>query len=160
MSILIIPRRCLLSSCLILFLACSQQRQDREIKADITIKAKEDLNFAGVRFVVDSGVVYLTGTCPTEKSRAMVRQKLQTIHLIDRVDDQLTIGAVTIGATLSMQQDLDSVLAKYPSVTSVLSDSGVILIGKIKPSELEKLLPSLKKVHPVLNIDQLQTRMY
>jgi hypothetical protein len=137
--------------------ACSQQSRDQAIKADITIKAKEDVNFAGVQFSVKDGLVKLFGNCPTPKSRELVKQKLSTIHVIDSVEDHLTIAPVTLGLNLTLKQQVDSVLAKYPTVMSTVSDTSVMLVGDIERPALQKLLPEMKKVYPNVNITGLIT---
>lgn len=139
---------------------CSQQALDKEIKADITGKAKEDINFAGVMYVVERGRVTLSGSCPTAKSREMVKQKLSTIHVIDSIEDHLMLAPVTLGPSFAIKQKVDSVLAKYPAVTAAVSDSAVVLIGKIKNADLNKLLSSLQKVHVNVNTGQLHKDMY
>lgn len=50
--------------------ACNQKKRDKEIKADIVTKTKTDINFAGISYTVEGGVVTLTGSCPTAKSRS------------------------------------------------------------------------------------------
>ena len=131
---------------LLLLSACSQQSRDREIKADITSKAKEDVNFAGAYFTVQDGNVSLWGKCPTEKSRDLLIQKLKTIHVIKVIDNRLTIGPVSIGSDFSLKQQVDSVLAKYPGITAALSGNGIQLLGSAKSTELQKILESLRGV--------------
>jgi osmotically-inducible protein OsmY len=137
--------------------SCNQQARDKEIKADITVKAKEDVNFAGVQFTVENGRVTLLGSCPTLKSRAMLRQKLKTIHVIDSVDDRLQIAPVTIGSSFAVKQQVDSVLASYPTVTATVSDNAVALLGSISKKELGKLLESVGKVYANPATDRLTT---
>jgi osmotically-inducible protein OsmY len=137
--------------------SCNQQARDQEIKADVTVKAKEDVNFAGVQFTVENGRVTLSGSCPTVKSRAMLRQKLKTIHVIDSVDDRLQIAPVTIGSSFAVKQQVDSVLASYPTVTATVSDNAVALLGSISKKELGKLLESVGKVYANPATDRLTT---
>jgi osmotically-inducible protein OsmY len=74
-----------------LFSSCSQQRQDRNIKADIATKAKTDLNFAGVRFTVSDGIVSLTGRCPTQKAKEAVEKTVRDISIVkDIVGNSIT----------------------------------------------------------------------
>lgn len=136
--------------------ACSQRERDQQIKADIAIKAKEDINFAGVQFTVVNSKVTLFGNCPTTISKGLVKQKLSTIHIIDSVEDRLQIAPVTIGADFSMKQQVDSVLATYSTVTAEVSDTSVALIGRIEKEELGKLLKSIKKINPgTIHTDRL-----
>lgn len=127
--------------------ACSQRARDKEIKADITIKAKEDVNFAGVHFTVDNGIVSLWGNCPTEKSRDFLLQKLSTIHVIKSVEDRIMIGPVSLGSDFNTKLQVDSVLASYPGVAAVLSGNGLRLIGKVGSAELPKMLEALSKIN-------------
>lgn len=136
--------------------ACSQQSKDAELKADITVKAKTDVNFSGVLFTVDKGNVILSGNCPTTTSREKVKQLLSTIHMIKNVEDHLTIAPVILGSSFTVKQQVDSVLSKYPGITAVVSDTAVVLQGKIKTAELEKLLPSLVKLYPKVVTEYLK----
>jgi hypothetical protein len=137
--------------------SCSQQARDQAIKADLTVKAKEDMNFAGVQFYVKDGLVRLIGVCPTPKSREMIKQKLSTIHVIDSVEDRLTIAPVSLGPNLTLKQQVDSVLAKYPTVMSSVSETSITLVGDIESSELQKLLPVMKKLRSNVNATRLNT---
>jgi osmotically-inducible protein OsmY len=62
-----------LTACL--FISCSQQKQDANIKADIATKVRTDLNFAGVSYTVSDGIVSLTGKCPTQKAKEAVEKR-------------------------------------------------------------------------------------
>lgn len=137
--------------CLVWFvpavISCGQQVTDRHIKADITSKAKEDVNFVGVRFIVEDGKVTLWGNCPTPDSRAAVRRKLRTIHVIKSIDDHLLIRPVLIGSSFAKKLQVDSILANYPVVTAELSGDIVMLAGELKQKELEKLLASFEEAN-------------
>lgn len=134
---------------------CDQRTEDQSIKADITVKAKEDVNFAGVKYTVDQGVVNLFGSCATPKSKALVLQKLRSIHVIDSIADHLQIAPVQLGPSFSLRQEVDSVLSKYPSVTATVSGTSVVLIGKLKKQDLQKLRPSVEKVYSNVSFAQL-----
>jgi hypothetical protein len=127
---------------------CSQQAKDKEIKADITIKAKDDVNFAGLQYFVKNGIVKLFGNCPTTKAREMVKQKLSTIHVIDSLEDHLVIAPVILNSSFAIKQQADSVLATYPMVAASVSDTAIVLVGEIEYSNLQKLIPAMQKVHP------------
>jgi hypothetical protein len=135
--------------------SCSQQAIDQEIKADVTIKAKDDVNFAGIHFFVKNGVVSLFGSCPTSKSRELIKQKLGTIHVIDSLEDHLVIAPVTLGSSFVLRQQADSVLARSPTVAASVSDTAITLLGEIEYSALQKLLPALHKLHPNVKTSSL-----
>jgi hypothetical protein len=134
---------------------CSQQAKDKELKADVTLKAKEDVNFAGIHFFVEKGVVKLFGSCPTSKSRELIKQKLSTIHVIDSLEDHLVIAPVTLGPSFALKQQADSVLAQYPTVAASVSDTSITLLGEIEYSALQKLLAAMQKVHPNVKTSSL-----
>ncbi|MDQ0639952.1 hypothetical protein QF042_003517 [Pedobacter sp. W3I1] len=147
-----------LNACLLavsLLSACSQKARDQAIKADLTTKAKEDVNFAGARFSVEKGTVTLTGSCPSVKSKNLLMQKIKTIHIIDSIDDRLVIRPVTIGPSFSLSQQVDSILAAYPSVIATVSDTTVVLTGKVPATALEKMVSAVGKVYPNVNTEQL-----
>lgn len=147
------------SLCVMIFFVagCSGKARDREIKADITIKARDDANFAGVHFFVKNGLVRLVGSCPTPRSRELINQKLKSIHIIDSLKDELIIAPVTLGTSYALKQQADSVLARYPMVSAFVSNTSIMLSGEIGSSELQKLLPLMKKVFPVVDTTRLIT---
>ena len=144
---------CFLAFCLLL--GCGQAAKDQSIKADLTVKAKEDVNFAGVHFSVEKGIVTLTGSCPTGKSIEMVKQKIKSIHVIDSIVDHLVIAPVTLGPSFNIKQQVDSVLAKYPAVIASVSDTAVVLTGKVKETERNKMVAAVGKIYPNVKSDQL-----
>ena len=150
--------RLYLSSFLVILVmsSCGQEDRDRQLKADITIKAKNDVNFAGLQFFVDKGIVTIKGSCPTEKSLATVRQTLETIHIIDSVSYQISVAPVQLGPLFSYKQSVDSVLAKYPMVSSQVSDSSLIVSGVVKEKEADKLKDAIDKINPGIAVYQLQ----
>jgi 6-phosphofructokinase len=127
--------------------SCSQQARDRQIKADITGKAKEDVNFAGVRFLVEHDKVILFGNCATPESMDMVLKQLKTIHVIKSIDNRLRIAPVTMGTDFTLKQQVDSVLASYPTVSANLSNNALVLIGRIESKDMKKLQKSVEKLN-------------
>ncbi len=136
---------------------CTRKARDIEIKADITIKARDDANFGDVHFFVKNGLVRLVGSCPTPRSRELINQKLKSIHIIDSLKDELIIAPVTLGTSYALKQQADSVLARYPMVSAFVSNTSIMLSGEIEISELQKLLPLIKKVFPVVDTTRLIT---
>lgn len=134
---------------------CSEKRKDQSIKADIVTKAKTDVNFAGVEYTVDKGVVTLTGTCATEKSKAAVEKTIKSINIINGMVDRIQIAPVVLNADFPLKQSVDSVLANYPRVETNVSQQIVTLNGKITHNALSKLLSTIKKLHPAKVENQL-----
>ena len=135
---------------------CREGIRDEEIKADLTMKAKEDLNFAGVQFYVENAQVTLSGSCPTLKSRALLIQKIKAIHVVDTIINNLEIAPVVLTTTFGLKQDVDSILSKYPTVTALVTDSIVVIKGKVKDEERGKLLRSLGELSNQVRADQLE----
>lgn len=138
-----------------LVLSCSSEKRDQQIKADLVSKAKEDINFAGVMFTVSNARVYLWGSCPTERSRALVREKIGTIHVIKAVNDQIKVNAVEVDRDLDLKLKADSVSAKYPGVAVSVSDNVVTLVGKVAPDKLNVLIASIAQLNPKAIRNQL-----
>ena len=134
--------------CALSMVSCNSYERDRQIKADLTIKAKEDVNFAGVNFIVRNCNVKIWGYCPTYKSRMAIIQKLGTIHVIRRIDNQLVIRPLTIGQDFYLKQLADSLLATHPESWAVITDRNIILKGNIKEKQLPKLLQAIHQRIP------------
>lgn len=135
---------------------CREGIRDEEIKADLTMKAKEDLNFAGVQFYVENAQVTLSGSCPTLKSRTLLIQKIKAIHVVDTIINNLEIAPVVLTTTFGLKQDVDSILSKYPTVTALVTDSIVVIKGKVKDQERGKLLRALGELSNQVRADQLE----
>lgn len=137
------------------FTSCSQQDRDKEIKADITVKAKSDVNFVGVNYTVTNGIVTLTGTSPTAKTKAAVEQTVKSINIIKGINNQLQIGPVVLDNDFTLKLAVDSVLAGYPAAQATVDDQVVVLTGKTSKQEAGKLLPAIDKLHPAKIDNQL-----
>jgi len=134
--------------CTLLMVSCNSYEKDKQIKADLTIKAKEDINFAGVNFTVKNRDVKIWGNCPTYKSKMAILQKLGTIHVINHIDDQLAIGQLYLGQDHDLKLLADSLLAKHPESWAVITDQNVILKGNVKEKQLPKLLEAIHQQIP------------
>jgi len=134
--------------CALSIISCNGYERDRQIKADLTMKAKEDVNFAGVNFTVRNRNVKIWGYCPTYKSRTAIIQKLGTIHVIKNIDNQLVIRPLTIGQDFDLKQLADSLLATHPESWAVITDQNIILKGNIKEKRLPKLLQAIHQRIP------------
>jgi len=129
--------------------SCSQEQTDKEIKADITVKAKSNLNFANVNFTVDKGVVTLTGKCPSEQNKEHIEATIKSISIVKGIIDSIQIAPVTITADQPLKQAVDSVLMDYANVDANVSNDTVTLMGKAKKQELTKLMQQMKKLNPL-----------
>jgi osmotically-inducible protein OsmY len=136
-------------------LGCNQQSKDKEIKADIAVKTKSDLNFVGVNYTVEQGTVTLTGKCPSDKSKAEAEQTIKGINIIKGINNQIIIAPVTITADLPLKQAVDSVLKDYPTIQADVLQNVVTLTGKAKKQDASQLLPALNSLHPASISNQL-----
>jgi len=128
--------------------SCSQKHVDKEIKADLSTKAKNELNFAAVNYTVKDGIVTLTGKCSSEKSKHEVEETVKGINIIKGIDNKIVIAPVVINSDFPLKQAADSVLKGYPTVEANVSDDTITLDGKAKKQEVAKILPALNKLHP------------
>lgn len=128
--------------------SCSKEHRDKEIKADLTVKAKSDLNFAAVTFTVEDGVVTLTGKCSSEKSKHEAEEMVKGINIVKGIANNIVVAPVVLTTDLPMKQAVDSVLKDYPAVMGKVSGDTVVLEGKAQKQEVTKILPALNKLHP------------
>jgi osmotically-inducible protein OsmY len=131
--------------------SCSQEKKDRDIKADITTKSKTEISFAGVNFTVDRGVVSLSGICPSQKSKEKVESTVKGIEDVKNVVNAITIGPVVIDTGPFLKQSVDSVLMKHNLATAQVSNNNVILTGQVQQKDLSKILEAMQKL-PVANV--------
>src|SRR5947209_4589122 len=99
--------------------SCSQQYKDEAIKKDLTSKAKSGKEFTGVRFVVNDGIVSLSGECPTPQDRNKVESTVRGVYAVKGVINNITIAPVVIGTDKQLKQSVDSTLKTYPGVTAI-----------------------------------------
>lgn len=143
---------------LILLALAGCQPSDQEIRADIAVKAQQDLNFSGLNYTVQNGIVHFSGRCPSEKAFAMVRQTISSIHIIKAVNYNITIAPVMLDSLTPKKLLTDSILAKYPLVTADIKKGSVVLKGSLNPAQKASLLKSLDAKHIGPLTDSLHLR--
>jgi hypothetical protein len=141
---------------LAVFAGCNQQNQDKNIKADLAAKTKTDLNFAGVNYTVDGGVVTLTGKCASQKSKSEAEQLVKTINIVKGIINQIEVAPVVLNADLPLKQAVDSVLKSYPAVQANVSGNTILLQGKTGKKDVSKLLSGLNELHAAKIDNQLK----
>ena len=132
----------------IAFCSCSQDYKDKEIKKDLTSKVKNEKEFIGVRFVVNEGIVSLSGECPTPQARSKVENTVRGVYAVKGVLNNITIAPVVIGTDQQLKQSVDSSLKTYPGVTAIVKDSIVQLLGKAQSKDQQKLLSAIQSLQP------------
>lgn len=136
-------RKLLLCGAFVCLLACGQERQDREIKADISSKAETMLALAGVRYTVENDTVFLHGYCPTIESRTAVEKKIEKIAGVEYVVNNIKVGPVTLSGNQPLQHSVDSILAHYPWAFAEVEDSVISLHGRVYQNEHPNLLKAI-----------------
>ena len=158
----LMPAKCCFIQGIFIFMlilsACSKQSQDKEIKADIVTKVKTDVNFAGVSYTVDGGMVTLTGFCATDKSKKEAEKTIKGINIIKGINNQIQIAPVVITADMPLKQSVDSVLAAYPTIQASVLAKVVTLQGKAQKQETDKLIPAINTLHPAKIENQLMVQ--
>jgi hypothetical protein len=137
--------------------SCNSYYCDRQIKQDITAKAKNDVNFAGLQFTVKEGEVRLFGNCPTQRCLIEVNTTLNSIHVIKKITNEAGIAPVTLNSSYGKKLQVDSVLSGYPAVWAEVSDTAVVLRGSIEDKEAPKLLKTISLLHAGNTINELKT---
>lgn len=128
---------------------------DADVKADLTAKARERIEFAGVGFTVSDGVVTLTGSCPTATMRDRIEKDVREVYGVTDVRNGITVAPVVIGTDRDLKVRVDSVLQGYPKARADVSDSVVVLHGQVESAELSDLIVALRGLGP----RQLQNRL-
>ncbi|MEX8548579.1 MAG: BON domain-containing protein [Mucilaginibacter sp.] len=136
--------------------SCSQQELDKEIKADLTTKAKTDLNLAAVNYMVEDGVVTLTGKCASEKSKSEAEQTVKGINIVKGIVNHIEVAPVVLTTNFPLKQAADSVLKTYPTVRADVKGDTIVLEGKAKSQDAGKILAGLKPLHPQKIENQLK----
>ena len=131
---------------------------DTTIKADLATKAKQDKDFAGVRFTVDKGIVTLSGECATEKSKNTVESTVKGVYGVKDVKNNIIIAPVVIGTDQQLKQGVDSLLRDYPGIEAITKDSVVYLQGKLADEQVIKLKDAILTLKPKMVDASLTSR--
>ncbi len=142
----------LLTLCITGILSCSPLMKDRAIKEHIAVIAKEDINFAGVNYLVEKGTVSLSGYTPTIKARQQVESAVKGIADVKDVNSTLAIGPVVIDLDFPLKQSVDSVLMKYNKVQAQVENGRVVLLGNASKEETNKLIKALEQL-PINSVE-------
>jgi hypothetical protein len=147
--ILVFLAAMLLSSC---------KEKDAAIKADLTAKARDQMEYAGVRFTVADGVVNLSGACATEQMRDRLIGQIRKVYGVKRVSGNIVIAPVIVGTDWQLKLGVDSILANYPGVQALVRDSVVALEGRLEPEQWPKLLAAIQSLQPRGLVSRLAAR--
>jgi hypothetical protein len=131
-----------------IFSNCSPENKDVSVKKDLAVKAKSEIDFIGVRFVVNDGIVTLNGVCPTKSAVDAVHNKVKHLYGVKDVVNNLEIAEVVIGTDWMLKRGVDSVLTEYSQVEAITRDSVVTLLGKVDASKKEELILKMKGLMP------------
>lgn len=133
-------------------LGCSQEKKDRDIKADITTKAKSEVAFAGLSYTVDEGIVHVTGQCPGLKQKTEALTTIRGIAGVKGVVDSISIAPVMLDDRFSLKRSVDSVLKKQNLITAMLEGDRLVLYGQVNEDEWPALMEGLQSL-PLSGID-------
>jgi hypothetical protein len=134
------------------------QTSDEEIHADIAGKVQQDLNFSGLNYTVQAGVVDFRGRCPSEKAFTKIRQTISNIHVIKAVNYHVLITPVVLDTLTLVKLQADSLLAQYPRVTADVYPTGLTLKGEVTAQEKAKLLKAFRLPHVSAVKDSMNVR--
>ncbi len=137
---------------------CNRHAMDQDIKTQLALKAKTELNYAGLQYTVNGGAVTLSGKCPTPKAKSEVLRSVKDIAGVKQVVDQVQVAPLQIGTDYTLKSAVDSVLAKHPLALAQVQDSVVTLTGQVDEKQLQNLLSGLSSLYPRQVRNQLQLR--
>jgi hypothetical protein len=135
--------------CLMLITGIISCTTDKDIKADIAIKAKSDINFADVIYNVEQGKVILSGNCVSTASKQYVERRVKSINVIKGITNNIRVAPVAFDYDPVLKQSVDSILATHPYIQAKVSVKDVILVGTAEKKEVERLLPAIQKLNPM-----------
>jgi hyperosmotically inducible protein len=138
-----------------LILGCSQAEKDKDIKGMITMAARQEAAFAGVRYTVRDGVVVLGGLCPTKRAEEEVLLQVRNTAGVKDVRNGIRVAPVMLDSDFSLRKTADSVLMKYARVQAEVHDSVIILQGELPREELPDLLKSINELKAKGIVQQL-----
>jgi len=139
----------LFAACMMLasLAGCSREKMDKAIKADITVKSKTEIAFAGVSFTVEKGVVNLSGVCPSEKTKQTVESIVRKVAGVKNVVNSIAICPVVIDTDPALKQSVDSALMKFNLAEARVSNNSVLLTGKVKrPEDVRQIMGAMEKL--------------
>jgi hypothetical protein len=129
-----------------IFAAVGCKVPDEEIRADIAGKARDNMNFAGLSYIVRNGVIDVSGSCPSKKAYDNVHNLLKTINVARALRFNVNIAPVVLDTLTPTKLKVDSVLSAYPRVVAFVSPNGILLSGDVKDTDQrQKLLTELNK---------------
>jgi outer membrane murein-binding lipoprotein Lpp len=120
---------------------------DKDIEADITQKAKNDMSFAGVSFAVENKIVRLSGNCASIKASEKVLQAVKDINVIKGVINNVQISPVVLNDDFPLQQAADSVLAAFPGAEAHVKDHAITLSGNATKKDIDRLTAGVKRLN-------------
>ncbi|HEX2535268.1 MAG TPA: BON domain-containing protein [Chitinophagaceae bacterium] len=133
-------------SFLLVLSSCSQSYRDREIKKDLTVKAKEAPEFAGVSYRVDNGTVTLMGTCPTREGRSKVQSATGSIAGVQQVRNEVMVAPLLLTEDYQTKISADSLLAAAPKAWVTVQDGIIVLHGTLEAEEKIRFLEGMTKL--------------
>jgi osmotically-inducible protein OsmY len=131
-----------------IFSNCTTEDKDVSVKKDLAAKVKAEIDFVGVRFTINDGIVTLNGVCATRSALDAVHHKVKNLYGVNDVVNNLQIADVVIGKDWMLKRGVDSVLTEYPQVEAITKDSVVTLFGKVEAAKKEELVLKMKGLMP------------
>jgi hypothetical protein len=141
-----IKQACGLIIQLIVISGCGSKGKDRGIKADISSRARKEVAFAGVNYIVNKGVVYLSGACPSPKEKQQVEAIVGKIAGVKNVEDSIQITPVILDQNFWTRRAVDSLVQEYPTVTPSMSGDTVVLLGSIPEKQLPQIMEKMRSI--------------
>jgi hypothetical protein len=137
---------CPLLVSLIIISGCGSKSKDKGIKADISSRARKEIAFAGVNYVVNNGVVYLAGYCPSLKEKQQVEAIVGKIAGVKNVEESIQIAPVILDHNFWIRKAIDSVVQDYPGVTPKMNGDTVVLLGSLPKKQLPDVMKKIQSI--------------
>lgn len=149
------PFSSLLSMALLSVLLSSCGPKDTDIQKAVTEKISNSSGMSDMMVSVNKGVVTLSGQCKDETCKSNCEKLAKEIKGVKSVINNCTVAPpppvpapVVINADETLSKAVMTLLAKYPGVSSTISNGVVTLNGEIKKANLMPLMQSLQALNP------------
>ena len=129
--------------------------KDSKIQADVETAIRNNPSTNGIAASVDKGVVTLSGECKDEASKSAVESEVAKVKGVKQVVNNCTVtpppaqaAPVTVNPDATLITSVNDAIKDYPGVVATVKDGVITLTGKIKRSNLQKLMMSLQSLKP------------
>lgn len=131
----------------VLLLACNGMVDDSKLKESVEAAIKTA--YPGVVVEMDNGIVILSGHVQDSRAKENLGKLVKSVKGVSEIENNVDVAvATTVSPNEGLTNNVRSVIKDYEGINAIVSDSTVILSGKLKQSKLEELVTKVEAFHP------------